>query len=52
MKIFSFHTPHVSHKEPSEHQQNIKYGTLLVVGTPVVVFGARYIVEGIFRWLW
>jgi hypothetical protein len=52
MKLYVIDSSDVSQKKPSAHQENIKYGTLLVLGIPAIVFGSRYIVEGLFKWLW
>jgi hypothetical protein len=39
---------HVPHHLSRQTHDDLLYGTLLVMGVPVVVMGARYIIEGIF----
>lgn len=44
-KWHASHTPH--HLSPQAHD-DLLYGTLLIIGVPVVVVGARFLIEGIF----
>lgn len=49
MKLHLFDTWHVSHHDHSKSHENLKYGTLLIIGIPVVVIVSRYIIDTVFN---
>jgi|GEM_PF-3542410 len=54
MKLHFFDAWHISHKPHVSHSDryyNVKYGTLLVLGIPVVALGSMYVVDLIFNFL-
>jgi hypothetical protein len=50
-EIMKLHFPgswHVPHHLSQQAHDDLLYGTALVLGIPVVVIGARYVIEGLF----
>jgi hypothetical protein len=52
MKIHLFGARHADHESHVNQHENLKYGTLFLIGAPAVILGSMYIVDTLFRWLW